>query len=284
MRAARHLVPLAVAALIGVGAGEPQPPAASAGRTDGSEWRLTWSDEFAGPDRSGPDPARWVYERGGSGWGNNELQTYTDRRENVFVQGGMLVIRARREPFTGPDGIACEYTSGRLKTLGTFSQTYGKFEARIRVPRGPGIWPAFWMLGENIDSAGWPAGGEIDIMENIGKEPAAVHGTIHGPGYSGASAIGAPYANPAGRPFAEDFHVFTLEWEAQALRWYVDGRLYQTLTPASLPAGARWVYDHRFFLLLNVAVGGNWPGDPDETTTFPQEMSVDWVRVYSRAN
>jgi beta-glucanase (GH16 family) len=281
MTRARTLLPLLVAAAIGCGAGEPQAPGAS-GRSPG--WRLTWSDEFSGPDGSAPDPARWVYDLGGGGWGNNELQSYTNRRENVFLRDNMLVIRARQERFTGSDGVAREYTSGRLKTLGTFSQAYGKFEARIKVPRGQGIWPAFWMMGENIDKAGWPGGGEIDVMENIGREPAVVHGTIHGPGYSGANGIGAAYTNPGGRPFADDFHVFAVEWEPKALLWYVDGTRYQTLTPDQLPAGARWVYDHPFFLLLNVAVGGNWPGDPDTTTSFPQEMIVDWVRVSARAD
>jgi len=291
MTRAPTLLPLVIAAVIGSGAGDPQAPSSMGGGSGSggapsasSGWRVTWSDDFSGSNGSAPDPARWVYDLGGAGWGNNELQSYTDRRENVFVRDDTLVIRARQEKFTGADGIARGYTSGRLKTLGTFAQAYGKFEARIKVPRGQGIWPAFWMMGQNIDQAGWPAGGEIDIMENIGKEPDVVHGTIHGPGYSGANGIGAACTNPGGRPFADDFHVFTLEWEPQVLRWYVDGTRYQTLTPDRLPPGARWVFDHPFFLLLNVAVGGNWPGNPDLTTTFPQEMTVDWVRVYSRAN
>ena len=245
------------------------------------EWQLTWSDEFDGPDGTAPDSSRWAFDLGGGGWGNNELQTYTDRRENAVIRGGALVIHAARETFTGGDGIRRDYTSARLKTLGRFTQAYGRFEARIRIPRGQGIWPAFWMLGQDITTAGWPACGEIDVMENIGREPAIVHGTIHGPGYSGGQGIGAAFTSPGG-PFAEDFHVFAVEWEAQAMRWYVDGALFQTRTPANLPAGSRWVFDHPFFLLLNVAVGGNWPGSPDATTAFPQEMLVDWVRVYRR--
>ena len=145
-------------------------------------WQLAWSDEFDGADGSAPNPSKWVFDLGGDGWGNNELQTYTDRRENAVVRNGQLVIAARREAFKGSDGRSRDYTSARLKTLGTFSQAYGKFEARLRLPRGQGIWPAFWMLGEDIATAGWPAGGEIDIMENIGKEPTMVHGTLHGPG------------------------------------------------------------------------------------------------------
>lgn len=282
---ARQLLHAVIAGLIACGAGETAgTPAAPDTTPRATTWGLSWSDEFSGPDGSAPDGSRWVYDLGGGGWGNNELQTYTDRRENVFVRNAMLVIRARREAFKGKDGIAREYTSGRLKTLGTFSQAYGRFEARIKLPRGQGIWPAFWMLGENIATAGWPACGEIDIMENIGREPNLVHGTIHGPGYAGADGIGAPYTKPGGGAFADDFHVFALEWEPQALRWYVDGVLYQTLTPARLPQGTRWVYDHPFFLLLNVAVGGNWPGNPDAGTTFPQEMVIDWVHIYGIEN
>ena len=240
-------------------------------------WQLTWSDEF---DGSGPpDPGKWAHDLGGSGWGNNELQTYTDRLENAVRRDGSLVITARKETFRGADGTERPYTSARLKTLGSFSQTYGKFEARMKIPRGEGMWPAFWMLGDAVVTAGWPACGEIDIMENIGKEPNTVHGTIHGPGYSGAQAIGASLNGPV---FADAFHVFTLEWEPNALRWYVDGTLYQTRTPSDLPAGARWVFDQPSFILLNLAVGGDWPGQPDASTTFPQELVVDYVRVYKR--
>lgn len=245
-----------------------------------SSWQLVWADEFDGADGSAPDPEKWVFDLGGGGWGNNELQTYTDRRENAAIRDGMLVIRAVKESFAGRDGVRREYTSARLKTLGRFSRAYGRFEARIKVPRGQGIWPAFWMLGDDIESAGWPRCGEIDIMENIGREPLIVHGTLHGPGYSGAQGIGGAFSSPGGRPFADDFHVFSIEWEPQTIRWAVDGTVYQTRTASDLPAGARWVYDHPFFMLLNVAVGGNWPGSPDATTSFPQEMQVDWVRVH----
>ena len=222
-----------------------------------------------------------MYDLGGGGWGNDELQTYTDRRENAVIRDGMLVVRAIREPFTGADGVAREYTSARLKTLGRFSQAYGRFEARMRVPSGQGVWPAFWMLGEDIETIGWPGCGEIDIMEHIGREPLLVHGTMHGPGYSGGQGIGSPYGSPSGRPFADDFHVFGIEWEPQAIRWIVNGVVYQTRTPADL-RGARWVFDHPFFMLINVAVGGNWPGSPDRTSEFPAELLVDWVRVYAR--
>jgi len=247
------------------------------------DWKLAWSDEFNAPNGSVPDPAKWTYDIGGKGWGNKELETYTNRRENVSIENGMLVIRALKENYTGPDGIAREYTSARLLTKKLFSQTYGRFEARIKIPYGQGLWPAFWMLGNDIDKpGGWPGCGEIDIMENIGREPGMIHGTVHGPQYFGAKGIGAPYSLSDGRRFADDFHIFALDWEPNQIRFYADGNLYHTVTPASLPAGAKWVYDHPFFIILNVAVGGGWPGNPDATTTFPQTMQVDYVRVYQR--
>ena len=246
-----------------------------------AKWVLTWSDEFDGADGSAPDPKKWTVETGGGSWGNNELEYYTARRTNSRVEKGNLVIEARQEKFTGPDGVTREYTSARLKTAKLFTQKYGKFEARIRIPKGQGMWPAFWMLGDDISTVGWPACGEIDIMENVGFEPGKIHGTIHGPGYSGGKSLGAPYVVPGG-DVADDFHVFAVEWEPKEIRFYVDGQLYETRTPADLPAGTRWVYDHPFFLILNVAVGGGWPGNPDASTKFPQEMLVDYVRVYSR--
>ena len=245
-------------------------------------WTLTWSDEFNGADGSPVDSSKWVLETGGGGWGNDELESYTARPENSFVQGGNLVIKVLAEKYTGKDGIPRNYTSARLKTQGKFSQAYGRFEARIKIPRGQGIWPAFWMLGDDIEKTPWPACGEIDIMENIGKEPGTVHGTIHGPGYSGDKGIGSPYALAPDQRFADEFHVYAVEWEPAAIRFYVDDHLYATRKPEELPKGAKWAYDHPFFLLLNVAVGGGWPGNPDPTTTFPQSMLVDYVRVYQR--
>jgi beta-glucanase (GH16 family) len=258
----------------------PAPPAALAS----DAWILAWSDEFDGPAGARVDPARWVTETGGHGWGNNELEYYTDRAENASLSGdGHLIIRALREHFVGADGVAREYTSARLKTQGRFEQMYGRFEARLQLPRGQGLWPAFWMLGADIGSVGWPRGGELDIMENIGKEPATVHGTIHGPGYSGAESIGGAYTLPGGAAVADAFHVFAMEWEPAVIRFYVDDTLYATRTPADLKAGQAWVFDHPFFLLLNVAVGGSWPGNPDAATVFPQTMRIDYVRVYTAA-
>jgi beta-glucanase (GH16 family) len=248
-----------------------------------AEWTLVWNDEFNGPNGSAVDSSKWVLENGGNGWGNQELEYYTSRPQNSYQQDGALVIQVLEEKYSGPDGVTRNYTSARLKTQGKFSETYGRFEARIKIPRGQGIWPAFWMLGSDVEKAGWPACGEIDIMENIGKEPGLVHGTIHGPGYSGTGGIGSAFALPGGQLFGNDFHVYAVEWEPAAIRFYVDGNLYATRTPSSLPKGTRWVYDHPFFLLLNVAVGGSWPGSPDVTSVFPQTMLVDYVRVYKLA-
>lgn len=256
---------------------------ATSGRPNSkSAWTLVWRDEFHRPDGSLPDARKWNLETGGNGWGNQELEYYTDRPENVHIEHGHLVITARREDYTGKDGVSRHFTSARIKTQGKFSQAYGRFEARIRIPYGQGLWPAFWMLGDNVGQAGWPGGGEIDIMENIGKEPSTVHGTIHGPGYSGDNGIGAPFTLRNAR-FADKYHLFAVEWEPNAIRFYVDKRLYETRTPADLPPGTSWVYNHPFFVILNVAVGGSWPGNPDSTTIFPQTMLVDYVRVYRRS-
>jgi serine/threonine-protein kinase len=237
--------------------------------------QLIWSDEFNGAAGSPPDPAKWVYDLGGNGWGNHELEVYTDNRANSFLDGqGHLVIQAL-QPTPG------KFTSARLKTQGKFAFEYGRAEARIRIPYGQGIWPAFWMLGADTRRKGWPACGEIDIMENIGREPDTVHGTVHGPGYSGAHGIGKPFQIAAGR-FADDYHIYAVEWTPERIDFLVDGQSYHTVTPASLPAGTKWVYDHPFFLILNVAVGGAWPHNPDQTSVFPQTMLVDYVRVYGR--
>lgn len=237
-----------------------------------SRWELVWSDEFNGAANSPPDPSKWTYDLGGGGWGNKELEVYTNSTENVFHDGqGHLVIRALKTD--------SGFTSGRIKTQGRFTVEYGRIEARIKIPSGQGIWPAFWMLGADISSVGWPACGEIDIMENVGKEPSLVHGTVHGPGYSAANGISAKFESPSGRPFSDDFHVYSVVWEPDSIQFFVDSTLYHRVRPADLPPGAKWVYEHPFFLLLNVAVGGAWPGDPDSTTPFPQSMLVDWVRV-----
>ncbi|MEO8576369.1 MAG: glycoside hydrolase family 16 protein [Gemmatimonadales bacterium] len=260
----------------------PPPPPSSA---PPAEWTLVWSDDFTGPAGSAVDGTKWVAETGGQGWGNQEKEYYTSGTANAALDGdGKLVITARAEPANSSLSCwygACKYTSARLLTKAKFEPTYGRFEARIKIPGGQGIWPAFWMLGANIDGVGWPRCGEIDIMENIGREPNMVHGTVHGPGYSGGSGISASY-QLATESFADGYHVFVVEWTAGEIRWLVDDKEYSRTTTASLPVGASWVFDHPFFLIMNVAVGGAWPGDPDGSTIFPQQMLVDYVRVYKR--
>src|SRR5205809_1217800 len=192
-----------------------QPPPATG-------FKLVWSDEFNGADGSSPDASKWTFDTGvgGNGWSNNELETYTNRTKNAQIQGGNLVITAVKETYADPsDGVIRNYTSARLKTQGLFSQAYGRFEARIEIPAGQGIWPAFWMLGSNITSVGWPNCGEIDIMENIGREPSANHGSLHGPEYSGGSPLSGVYTLPHGQLFSEAFHVFTIDWEPTAIRF-----------------------------------------------------------------
>jgi beta-glucanase (GH16 family) len=241
---------------------------------------LIWSDEFNGPEGSMPDPAKWAVVTNGSGYGNRELEYYTNRPANIHEGNGHLVISARRESFTGPDGLVRGYTSGRIESRGRFELKYGRIEARIKIPQGQGIWPAFWMLGSDFDRIGWPACGEIDIMENVGFEPSRIHGSLHGPGYSGGSPLSGFYTLPNQGRFSDGFHVFAIEWEPGTVRFYVDDILYETQTADNVPAGTHWAFDHPFFLVLNVAVGGYWPGDPDATTPFPATMLVDYVRVY----
>ncbi|MGW4464624.1 family 16 glycosylhydrolase [Micromonospora sp. NPDC004704] len=242
---------------------------------------LTWSDEFNGAAGTSPDGGKWKFDIGGSGWGNNEQQYYTNSTRNAAHDGnGNMVITARRE---NPANYqchygTCQYTSARLLTADRFTQTYGRYEARLKIPRGQGIWPAFWMLGTG--SQGWPGNGEIDIMENIGREPNTVYGTLHGPGYSGGSAISSAYSLPGGQAFADAFHTFTVDWAPDSVTWYVDGIQYARKTAADL-RGNPWVYNHPFFMIMNVAVGGYWPGYPDGSTVLPQQMLIDYVRVYA---
>jgi beta-glucanase (GH16 family) len=246
-------------------------------------WTLAWSDEFYSPDGSSPDINKWTFDVGGNGWGNHELEYYTKRLENARIEKGNLVITARKESYTGDDGVTRDYTSARLRTQGLFAQAYGRFEARIKIPEGQGMWPAFWMLGDDIPSVGWPKSGEIDIMENIGKEPATIHGSLHGPSTTArTSDLTSIFTLPAGRNFADDFHLYAVEWSPATVRFYVDANLYATFRSSDWPAGGKWVFDHPFFIILNLAVGGDWPGSPDTSTKFPQSMLVDFVRVYTK--
>jgi beta-glucanase (GH16 family) len=238
-------------------------------------WKLTWSDEFDGPANTSPDASKWAYDlgHGGDGWGNHELEAYTNALENAHHDGqGHLIIRALRDE-------SGNYTSARLKTKGKFSTTYGKIEARIKIPFGQGIWPAFWALGADIDKVSWPACGEIDIMENIGREPGIQHGSLHGPGYSDGHSITGAYTLPDGGKLSGDFHVYGIIWTKNSVDFIFDGHSYLKATPTTLPPGKAWNFAKPYFLLLNLAVGGDWPGSPDSSTIFPQEMVVDYVRV-----
>ncbi|WP_027136711.1 glycoside hydrolase family 16 protein [Gaetbulibacter saemankumensis] len=238
---------------------------------------LVKADEFSVD--GAPDNSMWGYDIGtgddtpsGSGWGNNELQYYTDRLDNVKVEDGMLHIIARKEGYMGAG-----YTSGRIITRGKFEKAYGRFEAKIQLPWGQGLWPAFWMLGANCDESPWPACGEIDIMENRGQEPTLINGSVHGPGYSAGEAITKSYEIMGDR-FDTGFHVFGIEWGPKYINYYVDDVLYNQITPDKI--NGEWVFDHPFYIILNVAVGGNYVGAPNAETIFPQTMLVDYVRIY----
>ena len=248
---------------------------------------LVWSDEFSRKQaQSRLDPTKWTYETGGGGWGNHELETYCSYRSN-----GRPCNTKNPNAYVGADGYLHivgrkdaenRYTSARIKSEGLASFQYGRLEARIRIPAGEGMWPAFWMLGDSIQNIGWPKCGEFDIMENIGKEPATVHGSIHGQGFTGTS-IGLPYTASGNMPFSEGFHTFGLIWAPGKVEYYVDSpsNVYATFTPASLPEGAVWPFDSgKFFFIFNLAIGGDWPGPPNQATHFPAEMLVDYVRVW----
>ncbi|MCX4910178.1 glycoside hydrolase family 16 protein [Streptomyces sp. NBC_00878] len=256
--------------------------------TAAADWELTWRDEFNQARGTKPDPAKWVHDRGGEPqWGNEEWQYYTDRKENVSQDGnGNLAISARRERLPGMENCPygpCDVTSGRITTLGKFEQEYGRFEAKIKVPAGQGLWPAFWMMGNDIDSTGWPGNGEIDVMEIVGNEPSTLYGTIHGEGYSGENGPSGSVQRPGGGKFADAFHLFSVDWAPDEIVWRLDGVQYFKVTKDDIPAGSRWAFDHPFYLLLNLAVGGIWPGPPDSSTQFPATLLVDYVRVYTKA-
>ncbi|MBW6474165.1 MAG: CIA30 family protein [Anaerolineaceae bacterium] len=255
--------------------------------TDPSKWKLVWSDEFNDKPGTAPDAAVWGNEYGDGtaygipGWGNDELEFYTTSTENVSVDGsGNLQITVKESDgslmcYYGP----CEYTSARLLTKDRFEVAYGRLEARIRVPEGAGLWPAFWMLGTDIGEVGWPQSGEIDIMEYVGRVPNEVFGTLHGPGYSGGQSYGQSY--DLGEPVANQFHTFAVEWEPDRIVWFIDGMPYFTATPSDdYMLDKQWVFNHPFYILMNVAVGGNFGGPVGEDTTFPQSMLVDYVRLY----
>jgi len=235
--------------------------------------QLVMADEFS--TDGVPDSAIWDYEigTGENGWGNNELQYYTNRTENITAQNGILIITAKKESFEG-----ASYTSARIVTKG--EQAYGRYEARIRLPYGQGIWPAFWLLGADCGPAVvWPQCGEIDIMEYRGQEPTTIHGSVHGNGFSGADAITKSYSLLNDR-FDTGFHVFGIEWAPEYINYYVDDVLYNQITPADVPG--EWVFNHPFKIIINLAVGGSFVGSPNSETVFPQTMLIDYVRVYKK--
>jgi len=251
----------------------PTPMPSPAAEWEREGWIIAWRDEFDGPELN---LKNWTFDIGGGGWGNQEWEAYTNRPENIRVEHGMLVIEARKE-----DELigGREYSSARVKTQGLHTWQYGRIEARIKLPYGQGIWPAFWMLGDDLARKGWPAAGEIDIMEFIGKEPDHIYATVHAPGYSGGSGVGSSFVTSADS-LKNDFHLYAIEWEENEIRWYFDDQQYFKVTAQDVPD--EWVFDHPFFLILNLAVGGRWPGYPDETTVFPQFLYVDYVRVYQK--
>ena len=235
-----------------------------------SAWTLVWHDEFIG---DALDTTKWVIQPGLHAGAKNERQYYTDREQNVRVEDGNLVLEARKEAFGG-----LSYTSARVKTEGRASWTYGRIEARIKIPSGAGFWPAFWMLGDSLPELGWPRCGEIDIMEHVGKHPNTVFGTIHGPGYA-SPGKGGTYSLVRGS-LEGDYHIYSIDWSRASIKWAIDGVVYKTVNRSDVDG--RWVFDQPFFVELNLGVGGNWPGDPNAETAFPQAMLVDYVRVYQR--
>lgn len=286
----RGALPAIAAVLTACGGGggsataAPVPAPVASTPAPSNKWSLVWSDEFDGAAGSVPKTSNWNYDLGNAennGWGNREFQYYTANARNAQHDGaGMLVITAEKATNPGPcwNGKPCEYTSARIHSNNKVSFTYGKVEARMKLPTGKGIWPAFWTLGTDIATNPWPASGEIDIMEFVPQTPNSTYGTLHGPGYSGAQGIGKPV--DLGAPVVNDFHTYTIIKRPNEIVWYVDGKEYHRLTPAQLPAGGTWVFEKPFFVILNLAVGGDWPGAPDATTPLPAQMKVDWVRIY----
>jgi len=241
---------------------------------------LAWSDEFDGPAGASPDASRWQIDTGGTGFGNNELECYTAQPGNVGLDGlGDLALTAQRQTCT-MGGTTRAYTSGKVETTGHVTAAYGSVQARIALPAGRGLWPAFWAVGSDIGKVGWPACGEVDVMENLGQVPGRVFASLHGPlsGRTGAYGLTAA-ARLNGKPGA--FHVYGVTWKPGFVQMTIDGVPYATYTPTSLGRGQQWVFDTSFNLVLDLAVGGNWPGAPTAGTAFPATMLVDWVRAYT---
>lgn len=271
----KHILITASVAILAAVPAFPSPPAG---------YKLVWSEEFDAIGQT-PDPKHWTYDlgHGPDGWGNQELENYVNDREHAVIvsdknatDGAALQISATREE-------SGEYRSARLKTEGRYAPQYGFIEARIRRPEGQGIWPAFWMLGANFATTSWPACGEVDIMESPGKLSWShrSQGVVHDPAYYGAEALKSDFILK-GKPFSEGYHLFQVKWEKDNLEFFVDGLFYERRTAEEIGA-ENWTFNHPMFFLLNVAVGGQWPGNPDQTTVFPQHMMVDYIRVYQKA-
>jgi len=241
--------------------------------TPGGGWTLVWSDEFEGPQLA---RTNWTFDLGGGGWGNKELEKYTSAATNVFVANGELVIQAVK---TGTN-----YSSARIKTQGLKSWTFGKIAARMKLPYGQGIWPAFWLLGTNITTVSWPTCGEVDIMEMIGggaQRDSTIYGTMHWQENGAHASKGSgPHELPNVEPFNQAYHVFEVEWSATNMVWKLDGARYFSAVIDQIAQPGTAAFQKPFFILINLAVGGNWPGTPNASTVFPQQLHVDWVRVY----
>ena len=235
-------------------------------------YTLAWADEF---DGNTVNTSNWTYEQGGNGWGNNELENYTDRKQNSFISNGNLIIEARSESYNGG-----QYTSARMITKNKKTFTYGRVDIRAKLPKTKGIWPALWMLGNNIDAVGWPACGEIDIMELLGQEPSKMYNTIH---YGSSAATHGSYGTNyslTGESFDEKFHVFSMDWKEDSIKMFVDDN--QVFACNKSVVGQPYPFNSDFFFIFNIAVGGNWPGSPDGSTVFPQRMIVDYIRVFQK--
>jgi len=244
-----------------------------------------WSDEFEGPAGSSVDATKWGFEPGDGcpnvcGWGNNEKEYYTSDTANIQLNGqGQLRIVARVSTDTSRHCYygACRYTSAKITTRGKMPVAAGRVEARIKLAAGQGLWPAFWLLGTNIGTVGWPTCGEMDIMENKGSQPIATSSAVHGPGYSGNT----PFVNVYGTGPTTEFHVYAVEWDSQSIRFFVDSVQHYAVTRAMVVQRGQWVFDQPFYAILNLAVGGNFDHDPVSDAIFPATMLVDYVRVYT---
>lgn len=285
---ARTVVLIALAAAVGLLIGGPPAAASASVAPAGVESGAgTWSDEFTGAAGAAPDPRKWGHDVGGNGWGNRELERYTTSTENAHLDGqGHLVILARKtDPGSGRGSCwygPCRFTSARLLTLGKFSQQYGHFEARIQVPAGAGLWPAFWALDNNVNEPVDDAYAEADIMEQVGNEPRASYSSLHGQRGSASRSTCVGYTLPGRAAYSDAFHVFAADWSPGGVTFSVDG--HRTATRSKASYGRAWTFDQPMFLILDLAVGGVWPGSPPPATHFPARMVVDYVRVTPRSS